>query len=66
MGWSLHVAWTLDGAGQKRVGAKLWNVLNGFTPNLFGGPEPVIPHAEVILPMDRILPVILGNRQGMN
>ena len=23
-GWFLHVAWTLDGAGQKRIGAKLW------------------------------------------
>lgn len=66
MGWSLHVAWTLDGAGQKRVGAKLWNIGNGFTPNLFHGSEPVIPHAEVVLSLDRILPVILGNREGMN
>jgi hypothetical protein len=65
-GWSLHVASMLDGAGQKRVGAKLWNIGNGFTPNLFSGLEPVIPHAEVVLSLNRILPIILGNREGMN
>jgi len=65
-GWSLHVAWTLDDAGKKHVGAKLWNVQNGFMPNLFGGPEPVIPHAETVLSLDRILPIILGDREGMN
>lgn len=65
-GWSLHVAWTLDGAGRKRVEAKLWNIGNGFTPNLFGGPEPLIPHAETVIAMDRILPIITADRQGMN
>lgn len=65
-GWSLHVAWTIDGTGRKRVGAKLWNIGNGFTPNLFGGSEPLVPHAETVLSLDRILPIILADREGMN
>lgn len=66
-GWSLHVAWTLDGAGRKRVGAKLWNIGNGFTPTMWPKePEPLVPHAETVISLDRILPIILADREAMN
>lgn len=64
-GWSLHIRWLIDDAGFKRVVAKLWNVPHGIMPPFMGDPEP-LPHAEVVLSLDRILPVILGNREGMN
>lgn len=66
-GWSLHVAWTIDGTGRKRVGAKLWNIGNGFTPTMWPEEsEPLVPHAETVLSLDRILPIILADREGMN
>jgi hypothetical protein len=65
-GWSLHVRWFVDDAtGKRRVRCKLWNASNGFTPSFMSYPEP-LPHAEIIVPFDRLLPVITSNRKAMN
>lgn len=64
-GWSLHVRWMIDDTGRKRVAARLWNVPQGYMPPFMGDPEP-LAHAEVVISLDRILPIILADREGMN
>ena len=65
-GWSLHVRWFIDDAtGKRRVRCKVWNAPKGFMPSFMPDPEP-LPHAEIIVPFDRLLPVITANRKGMN
>lgn len=64
-GWSLHVRWLIDDNGQKRVAARLWNVPQGHMPSFMPDPEP-LPHAEIMVTFDRILPVITADRKAMN
>nr|WP_306266474.1 hypothetical protein [Pararhizobium sp. IMCC3301] len=63
-GWSLHVRWFFDDDGQKRCAAKLWNVTTGFMPDFLPNADGLeaLPHAEIIMPMDRILPILKFNR----
>lgn len=64
-GWSLHVRWMIDDYGHKRVAARLWNVPQGIMPSFMPDPEP-LPHAEIVIALDRILPIITADRKGMN
>lgn len=64
-GWSLHLRWMIDDTGQKRVAARLWNVPHGIMPPFMPDPEP-LPHAEMVISLDRVLPIITADRAGMN
>jgi len=65
-GWSVHVRWFVDDAtGKRRVRCKLWNAPNGFMPSFMPDPEP-LAHAEMVISLDRVLPIITVDRGGMN
>ncbi len=74
LGWSFHARWTIDEATERRrVYCKLWNVQNGFMPRFqpLKDDEPadapdIPPLGEFVIPLDRILPVVLSDREAMN
>jgi hypothetical protein len=66
-GWTLHVGWTINPDGKRQVGAKLWNAVNGFTPEMWPGEsEPLVAHAETVVALDRFLPMIYRDAKGLH